>query len=255
VVLNQTAATPLVIVDGYNIIYSWPRLKKHMLKGDMQRARELLIDDLENLRSLKGWRIEVVFDGTGRSSNIGPLGYHASKSRVTTADRTSNIDESKHGVRVVFTGRGIEADSYIQSRCVSAKQVTEGYITGSFIVATDDGMIRLAGQSAGALCMGAERFVEELKSMKKAIGYRVEAAIAKVNGQSIRPEQLHGTHVHNFGRRSLVIEDKKERQRERLEKKQKEAEESAKYIQEIESKIGNVHVDYTRVPNRTRTFP
>jgi predicted RNA-binding protein with PIN domain len=277
VVLNVTAAAPLVIVDGYNIIYSWPRLKKHMVKGDLQRARELLIDDLENLRSLKGWRIEVVFDGTGKSYNTnnnnnnnnnigGPLlGQQGYKSRVTTAAATANhIDESKHGVRVVFTGRGIEADSYIQSRCVAAKRVTEGSYTGSFIVATDDGMIRIAGQNAGALCMGAERFVDELKSMKKAIGYRVEAAMAKVNGHAIRPEQLHGTTttstsmmIHNFGgRRSVLIEDKRERQRERLEKKRKEQEEADKYIMTIESKMKNVHVvDYTKVPNQTKTFP
>ena len=59
VILNQTAASPLLIVDGYNIIYKWSRLKKHMVKGDPSRARQLLIDDLENMRSIKGWRIEV----------------------------------------------------------------------------------------------------------------------------------------------------------------------------------------------------
>jgi hypothetical protein len=35
---NQTSfmAAPLVIVDGYNIIYHWSRLKKHMIKGDVR---------------------------------------------------------------------------------------------------------------------------------------------------------------------------------------------------------------------------
>lgn len=54
-------------------------------------------------------------------------------------------------------------------------------------------MIRIAGESAGALCMSSERFVNELKSIKKAMAYRVEAAMAKVNGQAMRPEQLWGT--------------------------------------------------------------
>lgn len=213
VILNQTASSPLVIVDGYNIIYKWPRLKKHMVKGDPQRARTLLIDDLENLRSLKGWRIEVVFDGTGRSTQ-GPLGSGPGNSnRVSRSDQEAKKSVSKHGVRTVFTGIGIEADSYIQERCAKAKDVTQGELTGSFIVATDDAMIRLAGQSAGAYCMGADRFVDELKSMKKAINYRVEAAVAKANGQAIRPEKLRGTHFHSFGRNSVLIEDKRNRKK------------------------------------------
>ena len=71
----------------------------------------------------------------------------------------------------------------------------------SIIVATNDAMIRLAGQSSGAYCMGAEHFIDELKSMKKAISHRVEAAVVKkVNGQAMHPEKLlRGTHFHNFG--------------------------------------------------------
>lgn len=180
------------IVDGYNIIYKWPRLGKHMRKNDPARARQLLVDDLENLRSLKGWRIEVVFDGAGKDNRVGPLGESGQR-RLSAADKGTSKDVSKHGVRVVFTGTGIEADSYIESRCQQAKNVTRGELTGSLIVATDDAMIRLAGQNAGAMCMGADRFVLELKAMKKAVAYRVEAAMAKVNGERMRPEKLWGS--------------------------------------------------------------
>ena len=214
-------------MDGYNIIYEWARLKKHMTKGDPQRARQLLIDELENLRSIKGWRIEVVFDGT-RKSNVGPLGHSVTGSKsATTAsriERANNIEESKHGVRVVYTGRGIEADSYIESRCGEAKGVTDGRVTGSFIVATDDAMIRVAGQSAGALCMSSKRFVDELKSNKKAIEYRVEAAMAKVNGQAMRPEKLRGSYFHNFGRGSVLIVDKRKGKAKKKAEQQREEE-------------------------------
>jgi predicted RNA-binding protein with PIN domain len=211
-------------VDGYNIIHKWPRLKKHMSKGDTQRARQLLVEDLENLKSLKGWRIEVVFDGAGKSTT-GPLGSGpgrtANNRAATPSDRALNKEVSKHGVRVVFTGVGVEADSYIEARCAKAKNVTNGEWTSSFILATDDSMIRLAGLSSGAMCMSADRFVDELKSMKKAIGYRVEAAMAKVNGHGIRPEKLRGTSIHlgRFGRGSVVIEDK--RNRTKAKKKEK----------------------------------
>ncbi len=56
-------------------------------------------------------------------------------------------------------------------------------------------MIRLAGENAGALCMGSERFVNELKAVKKVVAHRVEAAMAMVNGHAMRPEKLWGTNV------------------------------------------------------------
>lgn len=191
-ILNRTSTPPLVIVDGYNIIHKWPRLKKHMAKNDPARARQILVDDLENMRSIKSWRIEVVFDGAGKDNRVGPLG-HSGQRHLTAADQTESKDVSKNGVRVVFTGTGIEADSYIEGRCLQAKNVTKGELTGSLIVATDDAMIRLAGSNAGAVCMGADRFVSELKAIKKAVDYRVEAAMAKVNGERMRPEKLWGT--------------------------------------------------------------
>lgn len=135
VILNQTTASPLVIVDGYNIIYKWPRLKKHIQKGDAKKSRQLLVDDLESLSSLKAWRIEVVFDGTARNFRKGALG-DSSQRVASAADRASTKEVSTHGVRQVFTGVGVEADSYIESRCAEAKNVTEGAITNTFIIAT-----------------------------------------------------------------------------------------------------------------------
>ena len=220
VILNRTAVDPLLIVDGYNIIYAWPRLKKHMIKGDTARARQLLLDDLENLQSIKGWRIECVFDGTRRATS-GPLGSTSSGAgaggggsmnpMTRGLDQATKASVSKYGVRVVYSGVGTEADAYIESRCLRAKNVTQGEITGSLIVATDDAMIRLVGQNAGAVCMSAPRFVEELKAIQKVISYRVEAAVAKVNGHAIRPEPLRGAAPTRFGRRSVVIEDKRNR--------------------------------------------
>ena len=218
VILNRTSVNPLVIVDGYNIIHKWSRLKKHMTKGDPARARQLLIDDLENLRMVKRWRIEVVFDGT-KKSTLGVLGHGPGNSdRPSRMDQQSKASVSKHGVRIVFSGIGNEADAYIESRCAAAKNVTAGALTGQFIVASDDSMIQLAGQNAGALCMGADRFVSELKALKKTVEYRVEAAMAKVNGQ------LDSTPKENrpvrFGRRSVLIEDKRNRKKSKTQQEE-----------------------------------
>ena len=52
VILNRTATSPLFIVDGYNVIHKWPRLKKWMRKGQPRRARDTLVHDLEELRRI-----------------------------------------------------------------------------------------------------------------------------------------------------------------------------------------------------------
>jgi len=196
VILNQTKADPLVLVDGYNVIYKWPRLKKHMGRGDMDRARQLLLDDLEGLASLQRWRIECVFDGAGRALVQGPLGTGPGNSRVD-ANVGSNPVLAPFGktgsVRTVYTGRNIEADTYIEGRCLAAKNVTLGKITNSLIVATDDSQIKLMANSAGALCMSSDRFVSELKAVKKGMQYRVEKAMSEINHTPIRPESQWGT--------------------------------------------------------------
>jgi predicted RNA-binding protein with PIN domain len=251
VILSRNMSSPLVIVDGYNIIYKWPRLKKHMSKGDPHRARQLLVDDLEQLRSLKGWRIEVVFDGTGRSLT-GPLGAGPGPQRPTAHDRDSKASVSRHGVRTVFTGVGVEADSYIEARCAKAKNITDGRLTGSLIIATDDAMIRMAGQSAGAMCMSAERFLDELKAVKKSMSYRVEAAVAKANGQAIRPEKMRGTAFHSkFGKRQFLVVDK----RNKTKVKKKEEEE---VVEEIQVELGEEDENgipwWAQVPNLTNPY-
>jgi predicted RNA-binding protein with PIN domain len=234
------------------------------------RARQLLIDDLEDLSSLKGWRIEVVFDGSHRrqASSVGAAFAAAQGPAPATAapraDRASTKEVSKHGVRVVYTGPGVEADSYIEARCAQAKNVTSGKLTSSFLVATDDQMVRMAGLNAGALCMGAERFVTELKAVRQSVAYRVEAAVAAVNGHAIRPDALlrrsssaaaNAAAVvmmnRRFGRGSVVIEDKRKR-KEELKRR-------ADAIPDLDVKI-EVEVDengipwWAKVPNHTHVY-
>ena len=252
-----------MFVDGYNIIHKWPRLKKHMNKGDTEKARRLLLDDLEGLASLKRWRIECVFDGGGNyaaknhagngafvPSGTGKNAFQGATSTLSSSPSdkapSKQVYDNRNTVRVVFTGRGVEADSYIEGRCADAKNVTLGKPTSSLMVATDDGMIKMAALNAGALCMSADRFVSELKAVKKAMSYRVEAAMAAVNGHAIRPESMWGTdfftassnsnapkkeileerddgtkaYIQRVGRGEFLIEDKREKNRRKLEAKQ-----------------------------------
>jgi predicted RNA-binding protein with PIN domain len=218
VILNATASSPLVIVDGYNIIHKWPRLKKWMNKGMISKARETLIHDMEEMRALKGWRIEIVFDGYGRNVNTNILGdapgSASVRDRISKVDMEASKKVTDNGVRIVYSGAGMSADGYIEKRCFDAKRVTEGKLTGSLIVATDDNLIRNVAASGGALCMSAQRMVDELKALRKATMYRVEAAVAKANGHDARPIQLQGKAMPNtFLKRGsgVIIEDKRNR--------------------------------------------
>ena len=190
---NGTNAGPLMLVDGYNVIYQWSRLKKHMVKGNTAMARELLIRDCEDLHSSKGWRIECVFDGFGRNVKGGLGDGPGNTDKVPMLERKTRITDTGRGVRVCYSGVGASADSYIEKRCLDAKNVTKGKLTGSLIVVSNDAMIKLVGAGAGALCMSSDRFVDELKAVKKVTQYRVEAAMAMVNGGYVRPESLRNS--------------------------------------------------------------
>eukprot|EP00985_Skeletonema_marinoi_P018238 scaffold10159_cov80-Skeletonema_marinoi.AAC.8 len=194
---NGTSAGALMLVDGYNVIYQWSRLKKQMVNGNTQRARELLVRDLEELHCIKGWRIECVFDGFGRKVG-GALSDtdsvdEQSKKKVAVSDRQVSRKDTGRGVRIVYSGVGASADSYIESRCLDAKAITGGKLSisgGSLIVVSNDAMIRMVATGAGALCMSSDRLVNELKAVKKVTEYRVEVAMAIANGGYVRPEGM-----------------------------------------------------------------
>jgi len=204
-----------------------------MTKGMLSKARNMLIHDMEELRALKGWRIEVVFDGYGKDTN-GPLGdsvgTQITREKVSKSDQEASKKVTDNGVRVVFSGAGMSADNYIEQRCFEAKKVTDGQLTGSLIVATDDNLIRSAGASAGAVSMGADRLIDELRALRKATMYRVEVAVAKANGHAIRPPQLMGKVMPSaLNRGSIIIEDK----RNRPKKERKDDGEQSKTLEDL----------------------
>lgn len=79
-----------------------------MLKGHIERARDMLIRDLEDLHGIKGWRIECVFDGFGRST-VGPLGESPASGKVSLLEREFNRQDTGRGVRIVYSGVGASA--------------------------------------------------------------------------------------------------------------------------------------------------
>ena len=83
-----------LIVDGYNIIYSWPMFKRYIDSG-IEHARSKLTDILVDYSSLQGQKVVVVFDAYKRKG---------------AKDRTELVN----GVEVVYTKEGETADSRIE---------------------------------------------------------------------------------------------------------------------------------------------
>ena len=95
---------PLLIVDGYNIINSWPELAS-LNKESMEGARMKLLDILANYVPYAWQKIIIVYDAyrvKGHSCSVEEYG----------------------GVQVIFTAEGQTADSYIE-RLVT-KVIEEG---------------------------------------------------------------------------------------------------------------------------------
>ncbi|NMA93456.1 MAG: GTP-binding protein, partial [Clostridiales bacterium] len=85
----------LLIVDAYNIIFAWDRLKKIASGGSLSAARDKLIDILSNYGAFRGCETLVVFDGYKVKEGPGSK-------------------EASGGLNIVYTKQGESADVYIE---------------------------------------------------------------------------------------------------------------------------------------------
>lgn len=82
-----------LIVDGYNVIHSWPELSR-MKEENLAHARDKLREFMAGYGAFKGVQVVLVFDA-----------------HMSAASEASEIQD---GVVVVYTGEGQTADSYIE---------------------------------------------------------------------------------------------------------------------------------------------
>jgi hypothetical protein len=47
-------ASPVLLVDGYNMCGYWPKLKKHFSRGQLETARDKLVHELITFTHIKG---------------------------------------------------------------------------------------------------------------------------------------------------------------------------------------------------------
>lgn len=143
--LKTTHVEPILpeclIIDGYNMIYSWKDLSS-LAKKDISSAREQLISDVVNYQVFRGCKVILVFDGYRVKNNVG---------------NSSN----KENTSIVYTKSGQTADSYIE------KTVHELKNKYRIRVASSDGLIQNTILANGATRMSAHELETKVKSTNK----------------------------------------------------------------------------------------
>ena len=132
-----------LLVDGYNIIFSWRELKD-ISTSNLDLARSMLINTMCNYQGVYGCEVIIVFDA------------YKVKGSVREVEKVGNIS-------VIYTKESETADMYIEkaSHDLSRKHRVR--------VATSDGMEQLIILGNGAFRISAAELYEEVKIADKRI--------------------------------------------------------------------------------------
>lgn len=132
-----------LLVDGYNIINSWPDLIETQ-KISLDDAREKLIDSMAELASITGEKVILVFDSYLKKEAIRQ--YHYRK-----------------GIKIVFTKEFETADNYIE------KVVTNANKYDTYKVASSDALIQSIIFGKGASRISAKELKFYYDNNKKIL--------------------------------------------------------------------------------------
>ena len=134
--------TEYVLVDGYNVIFSWENLKK-LSEGSIDTARNALINILCNFQGYRKCELILVFDA-----------YRVPGNREI---------EKINGITIVYTKEAETADMYIEK--ASYKLAKNNKVR----VVTSDGMEQLIILGNGALRVPSSAFYDEVKQAEEEI--------------------------------------------------------------------------------------
>lgn len=140
-------ASEFLLVDGYNIIFAWDKLKK-LAEENLDDARDKLIDIMSNYQGYKKCNVIVVFDA------------HKVKGSVRKIYQYYNVE-------VVFTKEAETADHFIER---VAHEIGRDYRVR---VATSDALEQTIILSKGATRISAREFENEVKNMEEIIRHRI----------------------------------------------------------------------------------
>ncbi len=132
-----------LLVDGYNIIFSWNELKE-VAKSNLDLARSMLINTMSNYQGIFGHEVIVVFDA------------YKVKGQVREIEKAGNIS-------VVYTKEKETADTYIEK---TSHDLSKDHRVR---VATSDGTEQMIILGNGAFRVSASELYEEVKIANRRI--------------------------------------------------------------------------------------
>ena len=150
--LAQQARSRYLIVDGYNVIFSWDALRS-LAQTDLEAARQQLMSTLCNYSAYTKCRLILVFDAYRVPGNPG-------------------AHQQFHNIEVVYTKHNETGDSYIE-RLVHDIGKNE-----QVRVVTSDSLIQLSVFRSGVLRMSAGEFAREVD----AVGDEIDQFITGLRG-------------------------------------------------------------------------
>jgi small GTP-binding protein len=130
------AVKEYLLVDGYNIIFSWEELKELAMEN-MDAARHKLMDLLCNYQGFKKCILILVFDAYKVKGNVGEI-------------------QEYHNIHVVYTKEAETADEYIEK--VTHELAGRHHVT----VATSDALEQMIILGQGAVRLSAADLKEEI---------------------------------------------------------------------------------------------
>ncbi len=158
---NIAPKTEYILVDAYNVIFSWEELRE--AAGDsLDLARSMLLHILANYRGYRGCRMIVVFDAY-RTGNEGKI---------------EQIDD----IFVVYTAQSETADAFIERvSYLLGAQKREGKTVR---VVTSDGPEQLIVLGNGGIRVSSEAFREEVTRVSEEISDLLERLGRDRSGQN-----------------------------------------------------------------------
>ncbi|MBE5966457.1 MAG: GTP-binding protein [Lachnospiraceae bacterium] len=151
-----------LLVDGYNIIFSWEKLNA-LAKENMDAARTKLMDILSNYQGFKKCIVILVFDAYKVKGGVGEL-------------------QEYHNIHVVYTKEAETADQYIEK--VTHEIAGKNHVT----VATSDALEQLIIMGKGAIRLSANDLREEITRVNDQI--RTEYLEKYPTGRAFLGEQF-----------------------------------------------------------------
>ncbi|MBQ8497516.1 MAG: NYN domain-containing protein [Clostridia bacterium] len=133
---TQLPQKHMIIIDGYNVIYSWDSLKK-LASHSLEDARDALMDILDNYAAYTKTELTLVFDAYLVKDGIGS-------------------DFMRNGYRVVYTKEDQTADTFIE---IMMNELGPNY---NIRVVTGDRLLQNSAVVSGILRMTAKEFEKEI---------------------------------------------------------------------------------------------